>query len=264
MYASVLPEADANFSQGGKKIAQKDKWVGVPNLSLGAPAAFPSIDPSMVMLEEPAGERYHIKMLVDDRASSNAEKREASYAVVERMYACEGDFPDMSEEEKNWYAELKSMPMDEDAARKVCLLTHARNSPPASTDAGETIQVPDTLPQIAFASLWPILRQAIIDSILQTCEAFLTYQSAYFPVRILLGLEMDAISAIMHENIAFANSQFIPAELLQYKQSHPDEIVDPDTPPSREIVRAIQYLMQERLPGSLLGEWQFPLPELQV
>ncbi|KAF2245408.1 hypothetical protein BU26DRAFT_607661 [Trematosphaeria pertusa] len=222
-------------AKGGKKIAQKDKWVGVPNLSLGAPAAFPSIDPSMVMLEEPAGERYHIKMLVDDRASSNAEKREASYAVVERMYACEGDFPDMSEEEKNWYAELKSMPMDEDAARK-----------------------------IAFASLWPILRQAIIDSILQTCEAFLTYQSAYFPVRILLGLEMDAISAIMHENIAFANSQFIPAELLQYKQSHPDEIVDPDTPPSREIVRAIQYLMQERLPGSLLGEWQFPLPELQT
>jgi hypothetical protein len=56
----------------------------------------------------------------------------------------------------------------------------------------------------------------------------------------------------------------IPEHLLRYRREQPHAVVDPDYPPPRELVKAIRFLKQEHLPGSLLGEWQFDVPDLEV
>jgi hypothetical protein len=56
----------------------------------------------------------------------------------------------------------------------------------------------------------------------------------------------------------------IPLHLAKLKKEHPDEPINPNLPPLHSLVEAIRFLKQEDLPGSLLGEWQFPLPHVEV
>ena len=56
----------------------------------------------------------------------------------------------------------------------------------------------------------------------------------------------------------------IPLHMRQHKRLYPNDIIDPDEPPAREKVKAIKFLMQSHLPGSFLGEWQYPLPSVEV
>jgi len=67
---------------------------------------------------------------------------------------------------------------------------------------------------------------------------------------------------IIAENGKVWNST--PIYLLEYKRHHPDDPIDPDMPPAREIVKAIRFLRQHHLAGNLLGEWQMPLPPAKV
>lgn len=56
----------------------------------------------------------------------------------------------------------------------------------------------------------------------------------------------------------------IPEHLRRMKRENPALVLDEDTPPERAIVQAIKFLKQNHLPGSLLGRWQMPLPEIEV
>lgn len=56
----------------------------------------------------------------------------------------------------------------------------------------------------------------------------------------------------------------IPTHIQLRKRRHPQDIINPDEPPQREVVKAIKFLKQNNLPGSLLGEWQYPLPSIEV
>jgi hypothetical protein len=67
---------------------------------------------------------------------------------------------------------------------------------------------------------------------------------------------------MMDENGELWNE--VPPHLARLKREHPDEPIDPETPPQREIIEAIKFLQQQHLPGSLLGKWQFPLPGIEV
>lgn len=73
------------------------------------------------------------------------------------------------------------------------------------------------------------------------------------------------LKEIMEENDETWNEwDSIPQYILDYKEQHPDFILDPNDPPPHAIVKAIRFLKLRNLPGSLLGPHQFPLPELQV
>ena len=56
----------------------------------------------------------------------------------------------------------------------------------------------------------------------------------------------------------------LPRHLMEYKRLHPDAIIDPEMPPESARVQAIKFLKLRHLPGSLLGEWQYPLPSIEV
>lgn len=93
------------------------------------------------------------------------------------------------------------------------------------------------------------MRQTIIDEIRD--EGSNTYASDYVPVLSLLRLEKDSLMSIINENIqVWYNQDDIPEYLRQLKREHPEEPVDPDTPPPHEVMKAINYLKQEHLPGS--------------
>jgi hypothetical protein len=69
----------------------------------------------------------------------------------------------------------------------------------------------------------------------------------------------------MNDNSAiWTETGEIPEHLLRTKRAYPNKIIDPEEPPQAEIVKAIKYLKQVHLPGSLLGKWQFPLPDIEV
>lgn len=125
----------------------------------------------------------------------------------------------------------------------------------------ETMLITD--PKITFTSLWPSLRQAIIEQIRDDFQPG-TYYDSYHPVRCLLGLSQSAFKKILDENSKVWNIEDdVPLYLREFKRLHPDDVIDPDMPPERELVKAIRFLRQEHLPGSLLGEWQFPFPSIE-
>lgn len=73
----------------------------------------------------------------------------------------------------------------------------------------------------------------------------------------ILGLSESEIRTIIDEDTrGWETYADIPLHLRKLKELHPDVPLDPDMPPQREIVRAIEFLRESGLPGSLLGEWQ--------
>lgn len=84
----------------------------------------------------------------------------------------------------------------------------------------------------------------------------------YHPVKWLLGLSNMTLKTIMEENDRVWDE--IPEHLLRLKRENPGIVLDEDTPPERAIVIAIKFLKQNHLPGSLLGRWQMPLPDIEV
>jgi hypothetical protein len=105
------------------------------------------------------------------------------------------------------------------------------------------------------------LRDAIVHSIKDATAGI--YQQPSHPVRILLQIDEGKLREIIQEN-----SDFSPTgeedHFRKWQIQHPGEALDPDLPPPEEIVKAIEFLRQKRLPGSLLGQWQFPLPKLSL
>ncbi|KAI4649355.1 hypothetical protein J4E93_003672 [Alternaria ventricosa] len=116
--------------------------------------------------------------------------------------------------------------------------------------------------KVTFESLWVSLRQTIIE---QIKDDFITgtYISRFYPVCCILNLSKAKLDTIMAENAAVWETEAeIPQYFKDYRKRYPQAIIDPDEPPPSEVVRAIRFLRQQRLPVSLLGEWQaLPGPE---
>jgi len=117
--------------------------------------------------------------------------------------------------------------------------------------------------KVTFESLWTSLRQNIIEEIK---DDFIpgTYISRFYPVCCILNLAKVKLDTIMAENAAVWETEAkIPQYFKDYRRRYPNAIIDPDEPPPTEVVRAIRFLRQQRLPVSLLGEWQaLPGPEV--
>ncbi|KAF2683903.1 hypothetical protein K458DRAFT_404240 [Lentithecium fluviatile CBS 122367] len=177
-------------------------------------------------------QRYELKLLTEDRESKDEEKRRSSLELVRSLWECEAFPEDMDGREREWH-------------RDVIFLV-------AEVTTDECI---------SFLSLYPSLRQTIIDSITNTTDTMDIYQSAFHPVYVLLHLDAHTIQSIIDENGDFCPTGDEP-HFQKWKREHPGEPLDPDLPPPEEMIKAIRYLRQECLPGSLLGEWQFSLPEV--
>jgi hypothetical protein len=116
-------------------------------------------------------------------------------------------------------------------------------------------------PQLTFAHLYPELRAVIIDAIKDSFPEDSFFDS-YMPVKWLLKLSDMQLKTIMEENDVVWDE--IPQHLQAIKNAHPELVLDEGTPSERAIVDTIRFLKQERLPSSLLGRWQFPLPDIEV
>jgi hypothetical protein len=88
------------------------------------------------------------------------------------------------------------------------------------------------------------------------------YPDGYLPVKTILGLSAMDLKSIMDENDEDQN--YLPPHLIKLKRNNPNQPIDTDMPPQYRIVEAIKFLKEQKLPGSLLGMWQFPLPEIEV
>ncbi|KAI4927187.1 uncharacterized protein J4E92_006353 [Alternaria infectoria] len=119
--------------------------------------------------------------------------------------------------------------------------------------------------KVTFESLWTSLRQTIIE---QIKDDFIpgTYISRFYPVCCILSLSKAKLDTIMAENAAVWETEAeIPQYFKDYRKRYSNAIIDPDEPPPTEVVRAIRFLRQQRLPVSLLGEWQaLPGPERSI
>ncbi|OAL03152.1 hypothetical protein IQ06DRAFT_292370 [Phaeosphaeriaceae sp. SRC1lsM3a] len=160
---------------------------------------------------------------------------ERSERDVDAMYTCKRFPANMDAKQKEWYTELQKRWLP-----------------------GEEL-----VQDIEFASLYPSLRATIITQIYEAFPSG-TYHDGYLPVRHLLQLNKAAFQKIVQENAHVWETEDIPAHLLRLKREDPDKAIDPDTPPQTGVVHAIRYLQQMHLPGSLLSEWQFPLPNIEV
>jgi hypothetical protein len=85
------------------------------------------------------------------------------------------------------------------------------------------------------------------------------FPNANYPVCILLHLDVYKLGTIVTEYEEFCVTGN-EDHFQEWKRQHPGEPLDPDLPPPKDLLKAVQYLRQECLPGSLLGEWQFSLP----
>lgn len=112
-----------------------------------------------------------------------------------------------------------------------------------------------------FESLYASLRQVIIERIRDELVPR-KYHDPYHPVQVILELNHTQLAQSMADSCEVWST--IPEHLLEYRRLNPLAHVDPDTPPPRELVRAIGYLKQNHLAGNLLGEWQMPLPSAEV
>jgi hypothetical protein len=109
--------------------------------------------------------------------------------------------------------------------------------------------------------LYSSLRATIIDEIYREFPQGHD-PDGYLPVKTILGLSDMTLKSIMDDNDELQN--YFPPHLIGLKENNPDDPIDADMPPLRGIVDAIRFLKQHKLPGSLLGKWQFPLPDIEV
>jgi hypothetical protein len=79
------------------------------------------------------------------------------------------------------------------------------------------------------------------------------------PILTLLKVDADTLRDIEEENADFC-PEGDEDHFMEWKARHSGEPLDPDMPPPQAVIKAIRVLRQERLPGNLLGEWQYPLP----
>lgn len=117
--------------------------------------------------------------------------------------------------------------------------------------------------KVTFVSLWPSLRQEIIEQIRDEFPVGSFYDS-YHPVQVILQLSKSELTRIINDNGKDWGEDEIPEYLQEYKRHHPNEAIDPDLPPPCEVVKAIKFLKQSHLAGNLLGIWQTPLPATKV
>lgn len=117
--------------------------------------------------------------------------------------------------------------------------------------------------KVTFESLWTSLRQTIIEEIKDDFSPG-TYLSSFYPVSCILNITKTKLDTIIAENAAVWETEAeIPNYFKDYRRRYPNAIIDPDEPPPTEVVKAIRFLRQQRLPVSLLGEWQtLPVPEV--
>jgi hypothetical protein len=117
--------------------------------------------------------------------------------------------------------------------------------------------------KVTFESLWGSIRQTIIEEIKDDFTPG-TYIDSFYPVHRILNITKTKLNKIMAENAeAWATDDMIPRWFQEYRKRYPKAIIDPDEPPPTEVVKAIRFLRQQSLPGSLLGEWQ-TLPGIEV
>ncbi|KAH8725679.1 hypothetical protein GQ44DRAFT_796839 [Phaeosphaeriaceae sp. PMI808] len=201
------------------------------------PAAFPSL-PLNAPVPEPDQPEGHLGLKQRLNAFRKCDQvgMESILAKIDTVYN-DLKFPDdMDESQKAWYTELKGCWLPDEAAVK----------------------------PIEFRSLWPSLRQTIIDQIHDDPSARGFYDP-YHTVKWLIGLSGINLKTIMDENDeVWIDINDVPEHLLRFKRENPDVVLDPDTPPALEVVKAIRYLKQKHFPGSLLGSWQMPLPDLEA
>lgn len=82
-------------------------------------------------------------------------------------------------------------------------------------------------------------------------------------MQLILGLSREKLFEIMRNNAQVWTTADIPQYYQDQKRQSPNAIIDPDQPPPEQVVRAIKFLKQARLPGALLGEWS-ALPSIEV
>lgn len=220
-------------------------------ITSGKPAAFPSLEhvPDVPVLilgevsEEEQGGRHGVERFMKDRFREGQK--------VKQMYTNKKFPSGMSTDGRKWYTDLKArLEISEDEN----MVSTAPISPPNATYRPS---------QISFHSLWASLRQIIMNEIADECLG--VYNSNYYPVVSLLNINAGELNTIIKENNEpFYGDSELPAHILEIKRQFPSDPIDPDTPPPREIVKAIKYLKQNHLPGSLLGEWQFPMPRVEA
>ncbi|KAF2796991.1 hypothetical protein K505DRAFT_415371 [Melanomma pulvis-pyrius CBS 109.77] len=232
------PKAHSHDASSNSDLSDSDTNIDTneePGLVItsGKPAAFPSLEhiqnvtvPILGEVSETQQGRHGVERLMNDRFREGQK--------VKQMYTNKRFPSDMSTGERKWYTDLKA-----------CL------------------QISDNENMISFHSLWPSLRQTIMDEIADECVG--VYNSNYYPVVSLLNINTSELSTIIKENNElFYGDDELPAHILELKRQFPNDPIDPDTPPPQEIVKAIKYLMQNHLPCSLLGEWQFPMPRVEA
>jgi hypothetical protein len=122
----------------------------------------------------------------------------------------------------------------------------------------------DLKQDIKFESLYWSLRIAIMDEVHDAFPAG-SYHDSYHPVRCILQISKTTLKAIMSDNsVIWTKQAQIPKHLLSKKKADPHAVIDPEEPTQSDVVKAIKFLKQLHLPGSLLGKWQFPLPNVEV
>ncbi|EOA86150.1 uncharacterized protein SETTUDRAFT_28548 [Exserohilum turcica Et28A] len=226
------PPPAGNHTKNPNKISRRNRALALtPKFAFPKPAAFPSLPtdaPPPSQPESAATDQssvHSMKELFEAIESQDQARVAAIKQSIDRMYR---------ESENEWYAELRK-----------------RWSP----DEVEEI--------VTFESLWYSVRNTIIEEI-QADFTDIYHGSPFYPAQRILNLEMEKLVAIMKENMeVWTTEDEIPKYFQQYRRRHPDAIIDPDEPPPAEVVRAIRFLRQQSLPGSLLGEWHI-LPPVEV
>ncbi|KAL1795943.1 hypothetical protein ACET3X_006167 [Alternaria dauci] len=106
--------------------------------------------------------------------------------------------------------------------------------------------------------VWPTGDTLPIEIIERILDDFAerTYPSRFYPVCRILDITKERLDAILAENARVWTDDEIPVYFRIYRKRYPTAIIDPDEPSPQSVIEAIAFLMQNNLPGSLLGEWQ--------
>ncbi|KAF2713197.1 hypothetical protein K504DRAFT_498013 [Pleomassaria siparia CBS 279.74] len=193
----------------------------------GKPAAFPTLGSGPPPPDQPCNGRHGIRRLMKDRFVQGRK--------VDDIWSGKRFPATINAAERTWYKNVAAWlgPMGIDRTR------------------------------IMFHSLYYTISQTIIDEIKGEVEG--EYTNNYFPCVSLLNISAGGLQKIIRLNMdPWHETDENPEHLMELKRRNPGVPINPDMPPQTDLVNAIRYLRQEHLPASLLGEWQFPLPDRQA